>query len=68
SAIGNEGLIAFKSKFGAAKRILTYLRYPRANKQNAGDWGDSRLARRVFSILPDGVLSAAGKVLYKHIG
>jgi CelD/BcsL family acetyltransferase involved in cellulose biosynthesis len=68
SDLENEGLIAFKSKFGAAKRTLTYFRYPRANRQNAGDWGDSLLARRVFSILPDGVLSAAGKVLYKHIG
>jgi CelD/BcsL family acetyltransferase involved in cellulose biosynthesis len=68
SEIENEGLIAFKSKFGAAKRTLTYFRYPQVSKQNAGDWGDSRLARRVFSILPDGVLSAAGKVLYKHIG
>jgi CelD/BcsL family acetyltransferase involved in cellulose biosynthesis len=68
SGMENEGLIAFKSKFGATKRTLTYFRYPRVDKQNAGDWGESRLARRVFSILPDGVLSAAGKVLYKHIG
>ena len=68
SDTSNEGLIAFKSKFGAAKRTLAYLRYPRTNKKNAGDWGDSRIARRVFSILPDGLLSAAGKVLYKHIG
>lgn len=68
SDVENEGLIAFKSKFGAAKRTLTYFRHPRTEKKNAGDWGDSQLARRVFSILPDGVLSAAGKVLYKHIG
>lgn len=68
SSLENEGLIAFKSKFGAAKRTLMYFRYPQATKQNAGDWGDSRIARRVFSVLPDGVLSAAGKVLYKHIG
>jgi hypothetical protein len=68
SGLENEGLIAFKSKFGAAKRTLTYFRYPHVSKQNASDWGDSRLARRLFSILPDGVLSAAGKVLYRHIG
>jgi hypothetical protein len=68
SDAGNEGLIAFKSKFGAAKRPLAYYRYPRADKRHAGDWGDSRIARTVFSMLPDGVLSAAGKVLYKHIG
>jgi CelD/BcsL family acetyltransferase involved in cellulose biosynthesis len=68
SDMENDGLIAFKSKFGAAKRTLTYFRHPRASKQSAGSLGDSQLARRVFSILPDGVLSAAGKVLYKHIG
>lgn len=68
SDLENQGLIAFKSKFGATKRTLTYFRYPRASKKEVGDWGDSPLARGVFSILPDGVLSAAGRVLYKHIG
>ncbi len=68
SDMENEGLIAFKSKFGAARRTLTYFRNPQTAKQNAGNWGDSQLARRFFSMLPDGVLSAAGKVLYKHIG
>jgi CelD/BcsL family acetyltransferase involved in cellulose biosynthesis len=64
----NEGLVAFKDKFGTTKRILTYFRYPQTAKQAAHAWGDSGLARLVFSILPDGVLSAAGKVLYRHIG
>ncbi len=64
----NEGLVAFKDKFGTTKRTLTYYRYPRTTKQAAHSWGDSGLARRMFSILPDGVLSAAGKVLYRHIG
>jgi hypothetical protein len=68
SEITNEGLVAFKSKFGAAKRPLTYYRYSRAEKQKAGDWGNSAVARRVFSLLPNGVLSAAGKILYRHIG
>lgn len=68
SDVDNEGLIAFKSKFGAAKRLLAYFRYPHAEKQSATGWGDSRIARTFFSMLPDGVLSAAGKVLYKHIG
>jgi CelD/BcsL family acetyltransferase involved in cellulose biosynthesis len=68
SEMENEGLVAFKDKFGTTKRILTYYRYPRSQKQSAHAWGGSGLARRVFSILPDGVLSAAGKVLYRHIG
>jgi CelD/BcsL family acetyltransferase involved in cellulose biosynthesis len=69
SEIENEGLVAFKDKFGTTKRTLTYYRYPRTAKQQAAQsWGDSGLARRMFSILPDGVLSAAGKILYRHIG
>ena len=65
----NEGLVAFKDKFGTTKRILTYYRYPQTTaKQDARAWGDSGLARRMFSILPDGALSAAGKILYRHIG
>ena len=68
SEIENEGLVAFKDKFGTTKRTLTYYRYPKTTKQAARAWGDSGLARRMFSILPDGVLSAAGKILYRHIG
>jgi hypothetical protein len=64
----NEGLVAFKDKYGTSKRVLTYYRYPRVAKQTAHSRGDSELARRLFSILPDGVLCAAGKVLYRHIG
>lgn len=68
SEMDNEGLVAFKDKFGTQKRVLTYFRYPEAKKQSAGAWGDSQLARRMFAMLPDGILSAAGKVLYRHIG
>ncbi len=68
SEIANEGLVAFKDKFGTTKRTLTYYRYPQTAKQAAHSRGDSILARKMFSILPDGVLSAAGKILYRHIG
>ncbi len=68
SELENEGLVAFKDKFGTTKRTLTYYRFPQTTKQAAHSWGDSVLARRMFSILPDGVLSAAGKILYRHIG
>ena len=68
SEMENEGLVAFKDKFGTTKRTLTYYRFPQTQKQDARAWGDSGLARRMFSLLPDGVLSAAGKILYRHIG
>jgi CelD/BcsL family acetyltransferase involved in cellulose biosynthesis len=68
SEMENDGLVAFKDKFGTKKRTLTYFRYPQTTKQDARAWGDSGFARRMFSVLPDGVLSAAGKILYRHIG
>ena len=68
SESNNEGLIAFKDKFGTTKRTLTYYRYPQTTKQTASSWGDSPMAGKIFSILPDGILSAAGKILYRHIG
>ena len=72
SEMENEGLVAFKDKFGTTKRTLTYYRYPQTTRQTtrqaALGWVDSGLARRMFSMLPDGVLSAAGKILYRHIG
>jgi CelD/BcsL family acetyltransferase involved in cellulose biosynthesis len=68
SEMENEGLVAFKDKFGTTKKTLTYFRHPQGKKRNASSWGDSGFARRVFSVLPDGVLSAAGKILYRHIG
>ena len=68
SEIENDGLVTFKDKFGTTKRKLTYQRYPQTTKQSAHSWGDSLVARKMFSMLPDGVLSAAGKILYRHIG
>jgi CelD/BcsL family acetyltransferase involved in cellulose biosynthesis len=68
SEMNNEGLIAFKGKFGAEKRTLTYYRYPGKMKKHVSMHENSRLMRRMLSIVPDSVMSAVGKVLYRHIG
>jgi len=67
SDLDNPGLIAFKDRVGAAKRRLTYYRHTNGEGNNApmpwkpqAFWG--------FSMLPDAVLSTAGRVLYKHVG
>jgi CelD/BcsL family acetyltransferase involved in cellulose biosynthesis len=66
--MNNESLIAFKDKFGTTKRTLTYYRYPGKKEKQVYFHEDSRLMRRILSIVPDGVMSAVGTVLYKHIG
>jgi CelD/BcsL family acetyltransferase involved in cellulose biosynthesis len=68
SEMNNEGLIAFKDKFGTTKRTLTYFRYPGKKKKQKYLHEDSRFMRRVLCMVPDGVLSAVGRALYKHIG
>ncbi len=68
SDLDNPGLIAFKDHFGGRSSHLAYYRYP-------GDWNVGRAglpgmkaARKVFPLLPDRFLAAAGAVLYRHLG
>ena len=68
SDLDNHGLITFKDRLGARRKLLTYYRY--TNLQGVGakfSW-ESRGLRGIFSRLPDFVLSAAGGFLYKHLG
>jgi hypothetical protein len=65
SDLDNEGLIAFKDRLGTIRRPLTYCRYTNGSSATThrklpGFWG--------FSKLPDAALSAAGRVMYRHIG
>jgi CelD/BcsL family acetyltransferase involved in cellulose biosynthesis len=68
SELNNQGLITFKDRFGTTKTLLTYIRYPES-KPSPGlvKWGE-RVARKVFSILPDSISPVAGSILYRHIG
>jgi CelD/BcsL family acetyltransferase involved in cellulose biosynthesis len=64
----NEGLIAFKDRLGASKRLLTYCRYTDKPVGAGANLYDSPTLRRVVSYLPKTISSAAGRVLYRHIG
>jgi len=73
SDLDNEGLITFKDRWGAARSSLGYLRHvgsgrlPIAPKQTSADW-KSRVGKQVFTHAPDGFLSLAANLLYKHVG
>ena len=64
----NDGLIAFKDRFGASRKRLTYFRYP----ENAGKRSllaaDLPAVRRLIAVLPDALLPWAGRLVYRHIG
>jgi len=66
--LSNEGLIAFKDRIGASKRLLTYYRYAKTPKRGVAALSDSRALRQFFTLLPEAVCSLAGRILYRHLG
>ena len=67
SNIDNEGLIAFKEHWRAARTTLSYWRYPRGPLVPQSAWRQT-LLRHFVQSAPDFALVAAGSLLYKHIG
>lgn len=68
SDLHNEGLITFKDRLGASRKRLTYYRHARTASQGAATLQDSRTVQQFFSLLPEVIASAAGRVLYRHMG
>ena len=66
--LSNEGLIAFKDRLGATRRLLTYYRYTRASKRKVATLSASWALRQFFALLPEEVCSLAGRILYKYLG
>jgi lipid II:glycine glycyltransferase (peptidoglycan interpeptide bridge formation enzyme) len=67
SDTGNAGLIAFKQRWGAAERRISYWTYPRTHSHETAGW-KMKLAQHLVPALPDFALELAGKVFYRHIG
>lgn len=68
SDLTTPGLILFKDRWGAAKSSLTYYRFSRDKEDSHPSDSTPEFAKKIFSALPDFWLSAAGRVLYRHIG
>lgn len=64
----NLGLVTFKDRWGSARSELSYWRYPAHRVENCRPGWSMRLGRQALAHLPDGLLSAAGQLLYKHVG
>jgi hypothetical protein len=62
----NPGLISFKDRWGASRSTLTYLRYPESASDAVRGW-KMIFAGRIFSHMPQSLLTFAGKLLYKHV-
>jgi CelD/BcsL family acetyltransferase involved in cellulose biosynthesis len=68
SEADNRGLITFKENWGAFSRPLDYYRLPARQPLNLHSGWRSRVAKGLFSVMPDTLLAATGKLLYRHIG
>jgi len=64
----NPGLAAFKHRWGGVRSVLTYWRYPAPAVGNFRPRWTVRRAKGMLAHMPDTVLSAVGKLLYKHVG
>jgi len=64
----NAGLITFKDRLAATRSELRYLRCSTPRRRSAVAGYGAEAARRLFAVMPDGVLSVAGKLLYRHVG
>ena len=59
----NGGLVTFKDRWGTTRSTLTYFRYPSSSvHKEHSRW------QALFRHMPNRILTAAGALLYKHIG
>lgn len=68
SDLDNPGLISFKGHLGAQASQLTYYRHPTTPVPGPAAKSRIKLAQKMFTLLPNRLLSAAGAALYRHIG
>ena len=64
----NPGLIAFKDRWGAKSSPLTYLRWSRKQETDLASRRSSSVFKQLFALMPDAVLQATGRFLYRHVG
>lgn len=68
SDLDNEGLVVFKDRLGTKKKQLTYYRYTNPEAAIALGLVICHRIAELCSVLPDSVLPAAGRLLYRHMG
>jgi len=63
----NAGLITFKDRWGSQRTELTYWRLRRQGTPEHSQW-KLKIAGPIFARMPDRLLSASGRILYRHVG
>jgi len=65
---GNAGLLAFKNHWVPQPKRLIYWKFPDASPFISEDGWKLRMAKRIFSYMPDRLLTITGNLIYRHIG
>jgi Acetyltransferase (GNAT) domain len=64
----NLGLLTFKNHWDLRPRSLSYWKYPDAYSLDSVDSRRLKVAKRIFSIMPNSLLRFTGRMIYRHIG
>ena len=63
----NQGLIAFKDKWGSSSRPLVYLRLSSSSLARGNEL-KLKMMKKIFARMPPRLLEFTGKLIYRHIG
>jgi hypothetical protein len=64
----NPGLLAFKNHWVPQPKELVYWKFPYTSFIDSPDSLKVKLAKYVFSCMPNGLLTLTGRLIYRHIG
>lgn len=68
SDFDNPGLVTFKDRLGANRRLMTYFRYTHAKETKSVIMSNFQANQEFLLRMPDTVLATAGWVMYRHMG
>lgn len=68
SDLDQQGLITFKDRWGASRTKLAYQVYPRKSLEAARSTSHPLFSKLLFTWMPDTLLAASGRALYKYMG
>jgi GNAT acetyltransferase-like protein len=64
----NTGLLAFKNHWVSQPERLVYRKFPESSVVSSTDRWKLQMAKRIFSRMPERLLTITGKLIYRHIG
>lgn len=67
SDVDAAGLVTFKERWGTERTQISYFRCPPPTPRVHPPWS-MRIAKPLFARMPDTLLIAAGRTLYRHVG